>query len=159
MPLPQWPADVPACPLLDTTQVQQTADAPIRTEMNAGTTRARRKFTLRIARMTFSLRMTNAQVVAFRTFHEETLSDGAARFQMPILFAGTRRVETAQFAEQPAYDSLGGKLTRVSISLRVENLGTGALYVPEPPEEPEPPDYTPSLDFSNPLNSGYVAAI
>lgn len=122
MAIPSWPTDIPSCPLLDSVQVQQTAEAPIRTEMNAGTTRARRKFSLRVARVSFPIVMKNDEVVNFRLFHERTLGDGAARFTIPILFAGARVIRTAQFAEQPSYEPAGSGRTKVNISLRVESL-------------------------------------
>jgi hypothetical protein len=124
-----WPTDLPFCPMLST---QQVADMPATTltEMNAGTTRARRKYSAPMSRMGFALRMTSAQAVAFRSFHESTLEDGALAFTMPIAFAGVLRTETVQFAEPPSYAALGPGQTRVTISLRVRSLGSGSESAP-----------------------------
>jgi hypothetical protein len=108
-----------------------------------------------------TLLMTNAEAETFREFHEDTLSDGAARFTMPIHFAGAFRTQNVLFAEPPTYDHFLPDYVKVTFGLLVESIGTGEIVIiePEEPEEPEPPGYTPSLDFSNPLNSGYVALI
>lgn len=108
--------------MLGSVQVPQTADAPVRSEMNSGTTRARRKYSLRIAHMSFALRMSNAQVATFKAFHETTLGDGAARFTMPVLFAGASVTRTVQFTDPPSYEVLGGGLNKVGVSLLVEAL-------------------------------------
>lgn len=122
MTIPAWPTGVPYCPIMDSVQIAQTSEPPLRTEMNAGTTRARRKYSLRIARVGFSLRMTNAQLATWRTFHDTTLGDGSARFTMPILFAGASVTKTVQIVEPPSYSRLGGGFTRVNLSLHVESL-------------------------------------
>lgn len=122
MTIPAWPTDLPSCPIMDSLRINQTADGPIRTDMNAGTTRARRRVSLRIAQMSLSLRMTSAQVTTFKTFHEQTLGDGAARFTMPVLFVGGKVTRTVQFADQPSYQMLGGGRWRIDLSLRVEAL-------------------------------------
>jgi hypothetical protein len=152
MPLPAWPA-IPYSPQVGTYQVERTAEAPISTEMNAGTTRRRRKFTLRIASVSMTLLMTNEEAETFREFHEDTLSDGAARFTMPVHFAGVFRTQTVLFAEPPAYDHFIPGYVKVSFGLLVENIGSGAIVVYVPPDDPGGGDGTPEGALLLPDNS------
>lgn len=122
MAIPAWPSTVPSCPIDGTVQVTETAPAPLRTEMNAGTTRVRRKYTVRIARMSFMLSLTNAQAAALQTFHDVTLGDGAARFTVGLLWRAATVTRTCQFADSPSYTPMGPQRQKVSISLLIESL-------------------------------------
>lgn len=128
MALPAWPvANIPSSPLVGTFQISRTTEAPIVSEMNSGTTRRRRKVSLRVAPISFELLMTNAQAAIFKEFHETTLGDGAARFTMPILFMGQYRTQDTVFAEPPTYEHITQTHVKVGVSLLVENLGGGPL--------------------------------
>lgn len=123
MTLPAWPSTVPTGHVEGTFTVQATTAPPLSTDMNAGTTRRRRKFTLRIASVSFDLLLSNAQAADLQSFHETTLGDGAARFTMALIWRGASVTRTAAFAAPPAYRSVGPKMQRVSLSLLVEALG------------------------------------
>lgn len=122
MTIPAWPVGLPYSPLVGTLQISRTAEAPVSSDMNSGTTRRRRKYSLRIAPMTFQIMLTNSQAATFKTFHETTLGDGAARFTLPIWFAGAFATKTAVFAEPPSYDHIPPDAVKVSLSLLVEAL-------------------------------------
>jgi hypothetical protein len=122
MTIPAWPAGVPQTALRGSIEVPQTAEPPLRSDMNSGTTRQRRKYSLRIARYSMKIVMTSAQCATFRTFHETTLGDGAARFTMDLSFNGAIVNRTCQFVEPPRYSPLGPGNMEITLSLRVEAL-------------------------------------
>lgn len=122
MSLPMWPAGLPHGPLRGSFKVTQATQPSLRSEMNAGTTRNRRKTTLRISRASVVFVFTNEQLDAFRAFHEIELGEGAARFNMPIVFGGREIVRTVLIVDPPAYDPMTRGRTRVALSLAVEAL-------------------------------------
>lgn len=121
MTLPVWPAGVPVRPIEGSFQVAETAPAPLTTDMNAGTTRSRRKYTLRVAKLGFSLFLTNAEAALLQTFHETTLGDGAARFTLSLPWRGAFVTRVAKFAAPPSYLPAGGR-QKIGVALLVEAL-------------------------------------
>lgn len=122
MALPAWPDSLPSSPLLGTLQIGRTVEPPLMSEMNSGTTRSRRKYSLRIAPVSMAVLMTNEQAAALKTFHETTLGDGAARFTMPMFFAGTVATRNVKFADPPGFDHMTQQHCKVMLSLLVEAL-------------------------------------
>lgn len=125
MTIPAWPSTVPYNPTWGSYKIERTADEPLVTDMNSGTTRRRRKYSLRIAPVLMTIPMTDAQAVAFRLWHEATLMDGVSRFTMPVYFGGSYVTRTAVLAAPPSYDHVAPNYVNVSLSLLVENLRTG----------------------------------
>ena len=122
MTLPVWPSAVPCNHIDGSMQVGATTGAPIASEMNAGTTRRRRKFTLRMAPVSFDLLVTNAQAATLQTFHETTLGDGSARFTLSFIWRGALVTRTAVFTAPPAWRPAGPGKQRVALSFHVEAL-------------------------------------
>lgn len=121
MALPGWPTIVPYASQTDDLAISQFAEPPLATEMNAGTIRQRRKYTLRISEVTVALVMSRPQFQAFRTFHAG-LGDGAARFTMPV-WNGTEYVtRTVQIKDQPNMSVHAYHRRLVHMTLRVESL-------------------------------------
>ncbi|WP_146090282.1 hypothetical protein, partial [Rhodoblastus acidophilus] len=83
MAIPSWPA-INYAIQQGSWQCPELSLAPLTSDMNAGTTRRRNKYTLRISKMQFVVSMTSAQLEVFKSFYFSTLSNGAARFTMPI---------------------------------------------------------------------------
>ena len=122
MPLPAWPSECNSWALLGSWQVAQMDNAPLTSDMNAGTTRSRRKYTMRITPMSFTLVFPDSELSAFKTFHAETLSAGSARFTMPV-WDGTAYVErTVKFKSPPKMSEFAFGRTLVTIDLLVESL-------------------------------------
>lgn len=80
--MPAWPSTLPAA------QAQGYAFGPvdpvIRTDMEAGKPRARRRFTAMPTVIQVSWRFTQAQLGEFETFWHTTLSDGVAEFDVTL---------------------------------------------------------------------------
>ena len=120
--LPTWPSSVPLLPLRDSVNVVQTAEPPLVSEMNSGTTRRRRKFTIHIAKMQFTLVLTAVQAQYLQSFYEATLGDGAARFSIPLIWRGQNITRNCVFAQPIGFSEMTPNQQRVSVSLLIENL-------------------------------------
>lgn len=121
MAIPSWPAGVPYETTATGYALPQLAGAPLMTEMNAGTVRQRRKYTLPVAEMKLSIRMTAAEFQLFRAFHA-SIGNGAARFTMPVWNGSAYVTRTAQIKDQPDMSTFAFRTREVAMSLRVENL-------------------------------------
>ncbi|WP_131193724.1 hypothetical protein [Lichenihabitans psoromatis] len=121
MAIPTWPTDVPYTPMTSGLTITQLANPLLSTDMNAGTTRQRRKYTLRIAEMKLVIRMTPAQFASFHAFHQ-AIGDGAARFTMPVWNGSGYVTRTVQIKDQPDMSPLAFRARSVGFSLRIENL-------------------------------------
>jgi hypothetical protein len=122
MSLPDWPATVAYAVQQGSWKVQQRHNPNLRTEMNAGTTRRRRKYTLRVAKMTFDIVMNAAQRALFEEFYDDDLGDGAARFTMPVWDGDAYVTRTCTFNAPPQYSEYAHLTVRVSFDLMVEEL-------------------------------------
>lgn len=123
--LPTWPA-INYKPQLGSFQQSQLANPGLRTEMNAGTTRQRRKFTMRIAVQKVVIWLKASELATFVTFYETTLGDGTARFTMPVWngAAFVTRTVALNATDGVSYAPVStvAQLTAVGMTLQVENL-------------------------------------
>lgn len=74
-----WPSGLPQKPLLDGFS-EGKQDIILRTEMDVGPAKRRRRYTWAPARFAVSLVCTTAQVATFETFVETTLNGGVDAF-------------------------------------------------------------------------------
>jgi|LNFM01.2.fsa_nt_gb hypothetical protein len=79
MPNPTWPSDLPAY-VLQQGYGEDFQDQVLRTPMEGGATKGRRRFTGRFDVLDVRLMMTAAQVATFETFLYTTLAGGVERF-------------------------------------------------------------------------------
>lgn len=121
MTLPVWPETVPHAPLTSSAQFV-SHQAPLKTEMNSGDVRMRKRFTKRISPVQFTIKMTSAQVETLRTFVYDDLSEGSSKFTMPVFGPAGCADKTAQLADGTfnASKTAGGWL--VSLQLLVEDF-------------------------------------
>lgn len=101
------------------------ADAPgsprLSTEMDDGSRVYRPSTTLRLARLSFQIRMSNADFATFRAWEDRTLVQGTLPFVMPV-WTGTGYAErTCSFAERYTFDAATGRYAVVSLTLDVED--------------------------------------
>src|SRR5262245_47995841 len=91
----------------------------IRTDMEAGAVRMRRRFTGRIKQFTLGWILTSAQVSTFTTFYEADIKDGVEWFDMNLdLGNGVNTLSECRFMEPYVLRSLGFGTWR--IDARVE---------------------------------------
>lgn len=77
-----WPSTLPA-PLGSDYGVDFT-DATVRTDMESGPARVRRRYTAAPDMVQLGWKFTEAQMATFRTFFEDTIAMGAAWFDLPL---------------------------------------------------------------------------
>lgn len=79
MPAASWPATLPQCPILNAfSETPQPNVVSFKPEV--GPPKQRRRSTAKAWITNVSYRMTNAQLLTFKTFFETTLEDGALPF-------------------------------------------------------------------------------
>lgn len=84
MALPEWPAGFPQRPDNEEDLIGDLYQEPIRTEMEDGPVRARRRSTTTWSTLNPLYAFNPSQFPAFQTFVRDTLNHGASAFTMPV---------------------------------------------------------------------------
>ncbi len=71
----------------------------IRTEMEAGPARTRRRYISVPMDVSVTWTLTRAELDAFQTFYRETICDGAGWFLMPVVMGNGEALRTARFKQ------------------------------------------------------------
>jgi len=95
-----WPASLPQEPLVEGFN-ERAPDTVIRTQMEAGPPRARRRFTAGIRHIECQVRLTPARVETLDAFFRATLAGGALPFDWTHPRTGA--AATFRFVEPPSY--------------------------------------------------------
>lgn len=123
--IPHWPVDLPAQPLRQGWQLARTYQPPLKSEMNSGLDRQRKRFTVRVGEQRVSFDMTASQCKRLRDFLHDDLNDGAAAFLMPVwdfdelIERKVRLMESGPSYEQMGFLS-GEPAYRVSFGVLIE---------------------------------------
>lgn len=109
-----WPATLPQLPSIKGWN-EKPPELTIRTNMDAGPAKVRRRFTAGVRPQSFSLTMTTAQVAIFDDFFVTTLSGGADRFT----WTNPRTSASVEFRFKsiPQYKPISGAYYEVSFEL------------------------------------------
>lgn len=94
MALPSWPAGFPVRPDASGANIGPLYQEPIRTDMEDGPGRARRRSTTTWSEVAFKYALTHAQWPAFQAFVRDTLNHGSSAFTMPVWKPGTTGTPT-----------------------------------------------------------------
>lgn len=115
-----WPGFLPY-PLQNGYAITQ--DEPIlRTQMDAGPGRTRRRFTTSPARIPVKWRLTGAQLALFEAWHKLEALDGASWFSVSLINGlGVNQVD-ARFTAPPKKALVGGSVWEVQSELEVREL-------------------------------------
>jgi hypothetical protein len=124
MTLPVWPETLPQEAVLGSWQTAQMHAPHIATDMNAGTTRARRRHSLAVAGVQFEMLMSHAQLLTFWEFYFDDIGSGAARFTMPVWNGRAYVSKTVRIksATGPGAREFSPDRTKISFDLLVESL-------------------------------------
>ena len=109
-----WPAALPQRPSVGGYQERFTETA-LRTPMEAGAAKLRRRFTAAPRQMELSFRMTPAQVALVRIFFEDTTAGGTLPFDWAHPRDGT--TSSYRFMEPPRVSATAANLFSISIKL------------------------------------------
>ncbi|MFQ5954024.1 MAG: hypothetical protein ACE5JZ_03060 [Kiloniellales bacterium] len=113
-----WPATLPAEPLAVAVS-EGFDDSLILTEMDAGPTKRRRRYTARADRLEVTYRMTPTELTNFRTFYGTTTNDGLTTYTMTHPITGN--TVTVGIMAPPAIRMVGGgQAYDVSLKLEIQ---------------------------------------
>lgn len=111
-----WPAGLPQRPLLQGAS-EQGQGTVVRTDMDVGPAKLRRRYTAEITRFDIALILTTAQVATLETFYDSTVNGGVDPFD----WSHPRTLAAAEFrfVSRPAYQPLGADYWRTAFVLEV----------------------------------------
>lgn len=139
MSVPAWPVSLPVAPRV--AGLQETAPAlTVRTQMDVGPAKVRKRTTFNVARFDLSMVMTGAQLGTFIGFYTGAAGGGAIAFQFKNPRSGVNGL--FRFTSEPTWRPTaprddGAEYWEVAFS--VEEVPSGSVEI-EPP--PPPPDWT-----------------
>lgn len=113
--MPTWPATLPY-PALNTLKESPPKNV-LRTQMDKGPDKVRRRTTANVRPLSFTLKLTPAQVETLDTFFVTTTSSGADEFD--YIHPRTGASVTARFVSEPDYAESEGVIYNCSISLEI----------------------------------------
>lgn len=116
MAIPAWDAGLPQKLLIDGYS-ETMADNLLRTSMDAGPAKQRRRSAAGARPVSGTLKMTAAQMATFKTFYYTTLLSGALRFSWTDPITGGA-VEM-RFTAVPSWRAISGNLYDVEIKLEI----------------------------------------
>lgn len=114
--LPQWPDGLPSAPLRDGYSESQ-ASAVIRTDMDAGPARVRRRTSAHVTDITARYLFNDAQMDTFMAFFNQDAGAGAVIFAMP--HPRTGETVSARFRTPPQARALQRGYSFVDVSLEI----------------------------------------
>ncbi len=116
MSVPAWPGTLPT-KLYVSGYGQSSPDITIKSEMDAGPAKVRRRFTAGVTPVSGTMILTAAQLATFITFFETTTLGGSLRFSWTKPPAHSVACEL-RFTAVPAWTQVEGKY-KISLSLEV----------------------------------------
>lgn len=111
-----WPPELNGCLLPDGYQ-ESLPDTTIRTQMDVGPPKMRRRSTSAPRLISGTLRLEGSRLDLFEAFYIDTLAGGSLPFNWVSPRTGDPVV--AQFGDVPSYSPVSGGIWDVSISLEV----------------------------------------
>jgi len=111
-----WPTTLPTYPLLDN-YVETVPETVIRTEMDQGPAKIRRKTTAGVRKLNVSYFLNKEQVAALDEFYLTTLKGGALEFD----FVHPRNSSdiVCRFTAPPEYKAANGNYFEVNLELEI----------------------------------------
>lgn len=111
-----WPPSLPQAPLISGYD-ETLPDTLLRTQMDAGAAKVRRRFTAAVSPMTCVFNMTEAQTEILDAFYNETIQGGALRFDMTHPRTATVREFRIVEPPKPKPHQAGGDCWVVTIKM------------------------------------------
>lgn len=117
MSVPSWPTTLPQ-QLFVNGYRQSFAETTIKSEMDAGPAKVRRRFTAGVEPVSGTMLLTETQLGYLRTFFVDTLLGGSLRFSWTKPPAHTAACEM-RFTESPSWTAVEPEVYEVSLSLEI----------------------------------------
>lgn len=115
--IPSWPTSLPQT-LIAVNYNQSFPDVTIKSDMDAGPAKVRRRFTAGITPVSGVQIYTSAQLATFQEFFEDTLLGGSLRFSWTKPPAHTEACEM-RFTAVPTFTILGNGVYEIEIALEI----------------------------------------
>lgn len=112
-----WPITLPQA-LLINGYAEAPANTSLRTAMDAGPAKVRRRFTAGVRPISGQIIVTTAQLAILKTFYNITSQSGALRFNWNDPLDSTTGVEM-RFAAEPNWVPISGSKFQVSLDLEI----------------------------------------
>lgn len=112
--MPSWPSTLPQTPLLRS-YGETPPNLVLRTSMDAGPAKVRRRFTAGVRQFSFDFQLTGAQLEILDSFFMDDLAAGSTAFDFPSPRTGDP--VQMRFTEAPQYSARGGDIWIVKLSL------------------------------------------
>ena len=110
---PTWPPGVNDKVLLG--EIEAPVDNVVRSPMDQGTPKTRRRFTIELTDVDFSQIMTVGEYGIFRDWYKNTLGDGALPFDIRLPSSG--QIMAFQFRQRYSINLISDNSYRVSLAL------------------------------------------
>ena len=111
-----WPASLPEYPLADS--LQETApDLVLRTQMDAGPAKVRKRFTAAPVQLAMRFELTKAQVATLLSFYETDADGGATTHTMT--HPRTSATVTVRFVGQPQVRSISADIWQADVQVEI----------------------------------------
>lgn len=117
MSIPAWEATLPTR-LVISGYGESPADNLLRTSMESGPAKQRRRSAAGVRPIDGKLILTATQLATFKTFYNTTLLSGSLRFSWVDPVDGTTAVEM-RFTKVPSWSAISGTLFDVALSLEI----------------------------------------
>ena len=115
--MPTWPSSLPEAPLLQGFS-ETPPETVVRTQMEAGPAKIRRRFSAGVRRFTMQFSMTQDQVAAFDDFFQNDCAGGSLAFD--FTHPRTKQAHQFRFQTQPRYEPLTNQ--RYTVIVEMEQL-------------------------------------
>jgi hypothetical protein len=109
-----WPTSLPQTPLLGYSE--SGGSSTIRTTLDVGPAKTRRRYTAAPVNYAFSLHLSGAQLSILDTFYETTTGFGSVPFDW-VEFRDTTTSASYRFLSRPVARALGNNQWRANISI------------------------------------------
>jgi len=117
MSIPSWPVSLPQTLFIEGYK-QSLPDVTMKSDMDAGPAKVRRRFTAGVTPVSGTQKYTAAQLSTFQSFFEDTLLGGSLRFSWTKPPAHTEACEM-RFTAAPTFTALGDGIYQVELALEV----------------------------------------
>ena len=116
--MPSWPASLPQR-ILQRGYRESLTDNVIRTSVDAGPEKRRKRFTAAVRPLSGSMTMTSAQLDTMMTFYDTDIGSGSLAFDFNAPRDQATTISVA-FQRPPAWTNLGGDSYQVNLEMDIQ---------------------------------------
>jgi len=111
-----WPSTLPSAPLARGFS-EKPPKLTLRTQMDAGPAKVRKRFTAGVRPLTLQIKVTSAQVAIFDSFYLSDCGAGATPFTW--VHPRTGAAASLRITDEPSYDPAGGDYWTITFNVEI----------------------------------------